>query len=135
MANVVYPKAKAAMLSGGVNVMSSTVRIQMFDEDVEYDATDEFLDDVVGTAVGSAVEITSKDVASGRFTGSIGSFTPPNGFTVIALIVFVDTGVASTSRLLAWLDTKGDTTPISIPTTGGTMLLHWTDPFFSIGGL
>lgn len=134
MANEVYPKAKAAALSGAVNVLSSTVRIQMFDDDVEYDATDEFLDDVVGTALGSAIEITGKDVTSGQFTGSIGAFTPPNGGTVIALIVFVDTGVASTSRLLAWLDTKDDTTPISIPTTGGSMLLHWNDPFFSIGG-
>lgn len=134
MANEVYPKAKAAMLSGDVDVLVSTVRIQMFDDDVVYDATDDFLDDVVGTAVGSAIEITSKDVTSGQFTGSIGAFTPPNGFTVTALIVFVDTGVASTSRLLAWLDTKADTTPISIPTTGGAMLLHWYDPFLSIGG-
>lgn len=134
MANEVYPKAKEAMLSGNVDVLTGTVRIQMFDDDVVYDATDEFLDDVVGTAVGSAVAITSKDVTSGEFTGSIGAFTPPNGFTVEALIIYIDTGVASTSRLLAFIDTKADTTPISILTTGGSMLLHWTDPFFSIGG-
>lgn len=134
MANAVYPKAKAAMLSGAVNVMGSTVRIQMFDDDVVYDATDEFLSNVTGTALGSAIEITSKDVASGQFTGSIGAFTPPDGGTVIALIVFIDTGSAATSRVLAWIDTKGDTTAIDIPTTGGSMLLHWYDPFFSIGG-
>lgn len=134
MANAVYPKAKAAMLSGAVNVVSSTVRIQMYDDDVVYDATDEFLSNVTGTALGTAVEITAKDVTSGQFTGSIGSFTPPGGGTIIALIVFIDTGVASTSRVLAWIDTKADTTPISIPTTGDPMLLHWTDPFLSIGG-
>lgn len=134
MANEVYPKAKEAMLTGGVNVMSSTVKIQMLDDDAVYDATDEFFDDVVGTSLGAAVAITGKDVTSGQFTGTIGSFTPPGGGTVIALIVFIDTGTPSTSRLLAWLDTKGDTSPISIPTTGDAMLLHWDDPFFSIGG-
>lgn len=134
MATVVYPKAKAAMLSPGIDLLASTVRIQMFDDDVVYDATDEFLSNVTGTALGAAVEITSKDVTSGQFTGSIGAFTPPLGGTVVALIIFIDTGVAGTSRVLAWLDTKADTTPLSIPTTGASMLLHWTDPFFSIGG-
>lgn len=134
MANEVYPKAKEGMLTGDVDVMGETVRLQMFDDDVVYDETDEFLSNVTGTAVGAAVEITNKDVANGQFTGDTSAFTPPNGHTVIALIVFIDTGLASSSRVLAFLDTKDDTTPISIPTTGGSMLLHWVDPYFSIGG-
>lgn len=134
MANAVYPKAKEALLSDDVDVLVDTVRIQMFDDDAVYNDTDEFLDDVVGTALGSAIEITGKDNADGRFTGTVGAFTPPGGGTVIALVVFIDTGVPSTSRVLAWIDTKGDTSAISITTTGAPMLLHWTDPFFSIGG-
>lgn len=134
MANTVYPKAKAAMMSGNVNLLGSTVRIQMYDDDVVYDATDEFLSNVTGTPLGSAVEITGKDVTSGQFTGTIGSFNPPAGGTVIAMIVFIDTGSSATSRVIGWLDTKEDSTPISLPTTGDAMLLHWIDPFVSIGG-
>jgi hypothetical protein len=134
MANAVYPKAKEAMLTGDVDLIAETVRLQMFDDDVVYDATDEFLDDVAGTALGAAVEITAKDVTNGQFTGTNGSFTPTAGATVSALVVFIDSGSEATSRVLAYLDTKGDTAPIAIVTTGDPMLLHWTDPYLSIGG-
>jgi hypothetical protein len=134
MANQVYPKAKEGMLTGDIDVIAGTVKIQMFDSDVYYDPALEFFDEMPGTAVGAAVTITAKDITDGRFTGAIGSFTPPNGFVVIALVVFIDTGTPATSRLLAYIDTKGDTIPITITTNGSAMLLHWNDPFFSIGG-
>ncbi len=131
MANVVYPKGKEAMLTAAVDVISETIYIQMMDDNAIYDATDDIIGDVTGTLLGSPVEITSKDFTSGQFTGSVGSFTPPLGGTVIALIIYIN----SSGQLLAWLDSKADTAPISIETTGGSILLHWDEPFFSIGGV
>lgn len=134
MSNTVYPEAKESLLSGDIDLLVSTISIQMYDDDAIYDAADVFVSDVTGTQVGPAVDITGKAVTNGQFTGSVGTFTPPGGATVIALIVHVNTGSDATSRVLAWLDTKADTTPISIPTTGGSIVLHWNDPFLSIGG-
>lgn len=134
MANEVYPKAKEAMLSGDVDLLSSTVRLQMYADDAEYDATDQFLDDVVGTKLGAAVAINSKDVSNGQFTGSNGVFSPPDGQTVSSIVVYIDSGSDATSRLLAWLDTKADTTALTFTSTGVPVQPFWNDPYFSIGG-
>lgn len=134
MANVVYPKAKKAFLDGNVNLLSNTISVQAYEEDLEYDPDDEFLSHLSGTAVGSAVNITSKDTTDGLFTGTVGPFTLPSGFIVTTFIIYVNTGSAGTSRLLAWIDTMGDTSPILIPTSGSVVNVNWVDPFFSIGG-
>jgi hypothetical protein len=135
VSNALYPKAKAAMLSGAVDLLTSTVRIQMFGTDAVYDATDEFLSDVVGTDWGSPVTINTKDVTSGEFTGTNGAFNIPEGAEIAALIIYIDTGVASTSRLLAWIDTKSDTSAFVFTSTGQPVQPYWNDdPYFSIGG-
>jgi hypothetical protein len=136
MANTVYPLAKEGFMSEDIDLLVDTISIQMFADDSVYDATDEFLSDVTGTQVGSPVTITSKDVTDGQFTSTTPSllFTPPGGFTVTTLVIYVNTGSDATSRVLSWIDTKGDTTPISMVTTGDSINLHWDDPFLSIGG-
>lgn len=121
-------------MTADIDLLGSTVSVQMYDEDVVFDDTDEFLSHVSGTKVGAPVDITSKTIDDGQFRGSIATFTPTSGFTVTTLIVYVNTGSDASSRVLAWLDTKADTAPISFETTGDPLNLHWNDPFLSIGG-
>lgn len=132
--NPVYPKAKEGFLAAAIDVPGDTIKLQAYDDDVVYDDTDEFIDDVTGTAVGAAVELTGKAITDGQVTGDVGAFGWAAGATITALVVYQDTGVAATSRVIAFLDEKADGTPISIPTTGDSILLHWLDPIFSIGG-
>lgn len=134
MSTFVYPELKEALGLELVHLVTDTIRIQAYDSDVVEDDTDVFLADVVGTAVGSPVEVTSRDFTLGQFTGDVGQFFWPGGHTVTALIVYQDTGVAATSRLCAWLGDKADTTPLAIVTAGVLLQLHWNDPIFSIGG-
>src|SRR3954447_13968881 len=47
MANALYPKTKAAMMQGGVNLITSTVKALLVDlDDYTYDAAHDFLNDV-----------------------------------------------------------------------------------------
>lgn len=134
MSNAVYSSAKESLTEAQINVLTDTLMVQAYDEDAVFDDTDVFRADLVGTAVGLPVQITSVDNTAGRITGSLGAFNWPAGFTVSALVIYRDAGAAVTDRLIAWIDSKGDSSAISIPTTGGVVVLHWIDPFFSIGG-
>lgn len=134
MANATYPKAKEAMLSGNVDLLSSTIKIQMLGTDGVYDATDTFLSDLVGTKLGAPATIGSKDVALGKFTGVNGTVSVPESQWVAAAVIYIDTGSSATSRLLAWIDTKSDTTAFSFISTGQPVQPVWNDPYFSIGG-
>ncbi len=134
MANVAYPKGLKALLDKDVDLLVDTISMQMFSGAAVYNAAHDFLDDIAGTQQGSSVTLTGKDTTSGIFTATVPAFTPPAS-TIIAVVLYVNTGVDSTSRLLGWIDQKADGTPLSVVTDGSTFSLNWTGPIFSIGGL
>lgn len=134
MPNSVYPKAKAAWLDADTDMLVATIRMQAYDGAV-YNAADDFLNDVAGTKVGAAVTLTGKATTSGKFTATVPTFTWPNGHTVTALLVYDEGGgTDATRRLLGFIDRRGDSSPLSVPTNGGTAVLTWTGPILSIGG-
>lgn len=135
MSNSRYPLGLKALLDGDIDLLVSTVSMQMYSGAAVYDAAHDFLNDVAGTKQGAAVAVTAKTTTGGLFDGTVGSFNPPAAVTVIALVLYVDTGVDSTSRLVAWIDTKADGTALSIASDGSVFNLNWNGPIFSIGGI
>jgi hypothetical protein len=127
MANAIYPKFKAALLdaSANVDINDGTVKVALIDTaDEAYNAADEFLSDVTGAGiVGTAQTIANTTVASGLFDGDDVTFTAVSGDPCEALLIYIDTGNAATSRLVAFIDTGVTNLPVT--PNGGNIAIAW----------
>lgn len=124
MANAVYPKFLEALWaqSANSNASSGTVKAALVDTGTyTYSAAHEFYSSVSGV-VGTPTEITSKTFTSGVFDGADVTFTAVTGSTAEAVIVFIDTGTAGTSRLIAFIDTA---TGLPVTPNGSDITVAW----------
>lgn len=126
MANAVYPLYKQALISGGANTsLAGTVKVALVDTGTyTYSAAHEFLTSLTGV-VGTAQTIgATKSYTNGVFDGGDVTFTAVSGATVEALVLYIDTGTAGTSRLVAYLDTS--ITGIPVSPNGGDISVTWS---------
>ena len=124
MANSVYPKFLEALWTqpANSNASTGTVKAALVDTGVyTYSAAHEFYSSVSGV-VGAPVEITAKTFTNGYFDGADVTFPAVSGSTAEALIVFIDTGTASTSRLIAYIDTA---TGLPVTPNGLDITVSW----------
>lgn len=116
MANAIYPKWKEAILQASSNSsLTGTVKAMLIDSaDYTYSASHEFLTDVTGAGiVSTSAAILSKTYTSGLFDAGNTAFTAVTGDVCEALILFIDTGVGATSRLVAYFDTGVTGLPVT----------------------
>lgn len=132
--NELYPKGLKALMDKDIDLLVDTVNMQLYSGSAVYNSAHQYLSSVAGTKRGAPVTLTGKDTTDGKFTATIPAFSPPVS-TIIAVVLYVSTGVDSTSPLLAYIDTKADGTPLSITADGSSFLLDWSGPIYSIGGL
>lgn len=115
MANAIYPKFKEALMNGSANTDMSggTVKAVLVDTGTyTYAATHEFLTSLTGT-VGTAVALTTKSFTDGTFDSDNVTWTSVSGNTAEAVVLYIDTGVAGTSRLILYLDTGQTGLPVT----------------------
>lgn len=108
MANALYGKGREAFLDGDIDWAADTIKAILVDTGVYTPSidVDDNLDDIIaGARVGSAVTLATKtstlgvaDAADISFTGLV------EAPTIEALVIYKDTGVESTSRLIAYID-------------------------------
>jgi len=125
MANAIYPKFKEALLDGSANidVNDLTVKVALIDTGTyTYNSAHDFYDDVTGV-VGTPTTIANTTVTNGLFDGDDVTITSVSGATVEALIIYIDTGVSSTSRLVAYIDTS--VTGLPATPNGGNIIINW----------
>jgi hypothetical protein len=135
MANRTYPKFLSALLSPGVNLLTATVKAALVSTtsgaagaNFPYSAGSEFLSDIPASAIiATSPALTGKAVANGALTA--GSFTLPavpaqsGGKVGQAVVLYVDTGTAGTSRLISFLDTF---TGLPITPDGSDLTFNWS---------
>jgi hypothetical protein len=108
MANHVYPKLRKASVSGLINLLTTNVKFVLVDDDLyTYDAAHEFLSDVpAGARVSITGSLTGKAISdAGAFSSANARFDGVIGASVESVIMFIDTGTPSTSRLVFFQDT------------------------------
>jgi hypothetical protein len=125
MANAIYPLYKQALLDGSANtdINDLTVKVALVDTGVyTYSAAHEFLTSLTGV-VGTAQTIAATTVANGLFDGDNVTYSGVTGNSVEALVIYIDTTVAATSRLVAYIDNG----VIGLPVTpnGGDITVTW----------
>lgn len=125
MANAIYPKYKQAILDAftDTDLQSLTAKVALIDTGAyTYSSAHEFFSSVSGV-VGTPQTLTSKSVTDGVFDAADVTFTSVTGNSVEALLIYIDTGTAGTSRLVAFIDTG--VTGLPVTPNGGNISITW----------
>jgi hypothetical protein len=124
MANALYPKAKEAFLNGSINMVANTITIALVDTGVyTFSSAHQFRNDVSNSAVISSTTLTNKTIANGVFDADDATFSSVTGANCEALIIFTDTGIQGTSRLVAYIDSA---TGLPILPNGGDITVAFS---------
>ncbi len=124
MANLLYPKAKEAFLGGSIDLSTDTIRVTLLDlDDYTYDEALDIINDVAAGARVATATLSGKSLTNGTFDASDVTFSSVTGDQSEALILWKDTGVESTSPLIAYIDTG--VTGFPVTPSGGDIPLVW----------
>lgn len=125
MANAIYPLYKQALMDADtdVDLIAGNVKVALVDTGTyTYSAAHQFLSDLTGITATSG-NLASKTVTNGVFDAADVTLTAVSGNQSEALVFYIDTGVAGTSRLVAYLDTGQTGLPVT--PNGGDINLVW----------
>lgn len=105
MANALYSKAKEAFLNGSINMVANTLTIALVDTGVyTFSSAHQFRNEVSNSAVISSTTLANKTITNGVFDADDATFSSVTGANCEALLIFQDTGIQTTSRLIAYID-------------------------------
>ncbi|MBK7424293.1 MAG: hypothetical protein IPJ48_15110 [Propionivibrio sp.] len=123
MANLLYPLFKQRLLSPGIDLSSVTLRAVLVDTGTyTYSAAHDAYDDLAGVVGTESGTLGSKTFTNGVFDCADATFTAVTGATAEAVVIFVDSGTASTDYLVAYVDT-GSNLPVT--PNGGDITAQW----------
>lgn len=125
MANALYDKGRQAFLEGAINWSSDTIKIVLLDAS-DYTVnlvTHDNLDDIPAAArVATSSALTGKTTTDGVADADDVVLSSVTGDQSEAFAIFKDTGVESTSKLIAYFDTA---TGIPVTPNGGNITVQW----------
>lgn len=125
MASKFYPKGKEKMLLAQINWAADAIKVALVSTAYTYSDTHEFFSSVSTSVVGTPATLSSKTTTDGVFDAADVLYAAlPAGSTLKALAIYKDTGVESTSPLLAYLDTV---TGFPMTTSGGDVSIPWAN--------
>lgn len=122
MANALFDWGRQGFLDGSIDWDTDTIKVRLLTSAYTRNLdTHDFLDDTTG-AVGTDQTLTGKTVVDGIADADDATWTALSGSTVTQAVIYKDTGVAATSRLIASLDTV---TGFPFAPSGGDFTLRW----------
>ena len=117
MANAIYPKWKEGLMQASSNTsLGGTVKAALARSAAyTYSASHQFLSDVTSPHATKSDTLASKTYTSGTFDAADFKFTAPaaDTYSYNQLIVYIDTGSAATSPLVAFYDTGVTGLPVT----------------------
>lgn len=125
MSNAIYPKYKEAVLDALANsdLHDGTVKVGLLDTATyTYNTAHQFYSDLSGV-VGTPVALTTKTVTNGVFDADDATLSAVSGASAEALVIYIDTGTTTTSRLVAYIDTG--VTGLPVTPNGGNITITW----------
>lgn len=124
MANALYGLGKQKLLTGSIDLSSDTIKAALLSSSYSPNlSTDEFYDDVSANTLGTPQTLSSKSVTLGVFDAADITFAAvTSGSTASRIAIYKDTGLASSSPLLALIDTI---TGFPLATNGGDIQVAW----------
>ncbi len=130
MANALYPIWKQEVMQATANTsLGGTVKQTFVDitSGYTYSSAHDFADDLGANDnpnYGAATSLASKTFASGTFDAADTATTALTGANDVgAIVLYVDSGVEATSRLVLYLDTS--ITGMPFTPSGGDVTVQW----------
>jgi hypothetical protein len=125
MANSLYDNGRESFLRGEISWNTDDIKVALADA-ADYTPSlsgDQFLDDIPG----AAIEATSANLAAKSTTAGVAdagdfTFSAVTGDECEYLVIYQDSGVASTSRLIGLIDTA---TNLPVTPNGGDIDVTW----------
>jgi len=125
MANALYGLGRQAFLEGDIDWTVDDIKVYLIDAadyTVDIDV-DQFADDIPGAAkVATTSNLASKTATLGVADAADATFTGVTGDPSEELVIWQDTGVQATSRLIANIDTA---TGLPVTPNGGDITIQW----------
>jgi phage tail sheath gpL-like len=126
MANQLYTLGRQAMSDGAsIAWLTDNIKCVLVDSG-QYTpnfATDANLSDIpVGARIATSANMSSKTNVGGVFDAADVVFTAVSGVQSEFVIIYKDTGTASTSKLIAYIDTA---TGLPVTPTGADITVTW----------
>jgi len=125
MANALYDKGREAFLTGDIDWLNDNIKVTLVDTN-DYTAnlsTDQFYSSVpLAARVASSGNLSSKTAASGVADAADVLFTSVRGDVSEALVIWQDTGVEASSRLIAYIDVASG---LPVTPNGGDITVQW----------
>jgi len=134
MANALYDYGKDQFLQGNVAWLTDTIKAVLVDTGA-YTANmaiDQTLSDIAGGArIATVALTTSAPNGDGTADATDATFTTVSGASVEAVVIYKDTGVESTSTLIAYIDTATSGLPVT-PNGGDISIAFNASGIFSL---
>ncbi|RJR48287.1 MAG: hypothetical protein C4567_00220 [Deltaproteobacteria bacterium] len=125
MANALYDKGREGFLAGDIDWDAHVIKAILVDT-ADYTvnlSAHQFLSDIPGAArVAVSSALTGKTASSGVADADDLTFPGVSGDPAEALVLYQDTGVEATSRLIAYIDTA---TGLPVTPNGGDISVAW----------
>lgn len=126
MANALFPRWKQALLEFTANndLDGQTVKVALVTAGYTYSSSDQHYSSVSASVVGTPQTLGSKTFTDGVFDAADVLFTSVTGSQVVSLVIYIDTGNAATSPLVAFIDTGVTNLPVT--PNGGDIAIAWS---------
>ena len=125
MANALYDKGREGFLDGSIDWDTNDIRVILIDV-ADYTvnlATHTFLNEVPAISrVATSGALTSKTAAAGVADAADVVLAAVTGDLSEAIVIYQHTGVETTSRLIAYIDTA---TGLPVTPNGGDITIQW----------
>ena len=132
MANALYDLGRESFLKGEISWSADNIKAVLVDN-ADYTvnlATDQFLSDVpLAARVATSVDFTVKTTTAGAADAADITFTAVTGDVSESLVIYQDSGLATSSRLIAYIDTA---TGLPVTPNGGDIQVQWSAPIFTL---
>jgi len=125
MADALYGLGRQKILEGSIAMLTDNIKVVLVDL-ADYTLaidTHDFLDDIpAGARVATSGNMASKTSTLGVFDAADITFSSVTGDVSEALVIYKDTGTASTSPLIAYIDAA---TGLPVTPNGGDITITW----------
>lgn len=123
MANVLFDATRSALLAAGIDWVADTIRATLVNGYAVDIATHAVIEDVPVGARVATIALTGKAVDRGTASADDALFTGVTaGANADALVIWKDTGLESTSTLVAYIDSAAG---IPVESTGADIPVTW----------
>lgn len=115
MANKLYTPFLESCLKGEIDLLTSNVKLVLVDTGAyTHDVAHQYLSDVPsGARIATSGNLANKSVTGAVFDADDVTISAVSGASIEAFIIYIDTGTASTSRLVLFADTVSSGLPVT----------------------